>query len=73
MAAAKAMIENEQAPLCVTFGVTYGKHGYASASLPMDQETEPAHLGSRRKLDGAAQAKMGLRGNHLSRPQASDT
>jgi hypothetical protein len=63
MAAAKAMTEKEHATLCVTFGVTWGKQGYASASLSKDLETERSHLGSRPNLGGAARSKAGLRGN----------
>ncbi len=63
MATSKATIEKEHAAFCVTFGVTWGKRGYASASLSGGPETERLHLGSQPHLDGAARVEMGLRGN----------
>jgi hypothetical protein len=63
MAAAEAMIEIEHAAFSVTFGVTWGKQGYASASLSRGLETERRHWGNQPHLDGAARAEMGLRGN----------
>ncbi|RXG94986.1 hypothetical protein EAS62_15735 [Bradyrhizobium zhanjiangense] len=69
MATAEAMIEIEHAAFCVTFGVTWGKRGYASASFSRGLETKRPHWGGQLHLDGA-RAKMGLRGNHPFRPQA---
>ena len=63
MATAEAMIENEHAAFCVTFGVTCGKQGYASGSLSRGLETEHPHLDTQPHPDGAARADMGLRGN----------
>ncbi len=59
------MTEKEHAVFCVTFGVTWGKRGYASASVSRGLETEHPHWGSQPHLDGAARAEMGLRGNFV--------
>ncbi len=65
MAQAEAMTGKEHAVFCVTFGVTWGKQGYASASLSGGLETEHPRWGGQLHLDGVAPAKMGLRGNFV--------
>ncbi len=65
MATAEAIIEKEHAAFCVTFGVTWGKRGYASASISDSLETEYPHSGRQPHLDRAAHAETGLRGNFV--------
>jgi hypothetical protein len=64
IAATQIMTESEYAPLCVTFGVTWGKRAYASASSSEDLETERKRVVIGADLDAASRANMGLRGNH---------
>jgi hypothetical protein len=61
----RTMTESEPASICVTFGVTWGKQTYCSASIFADRQPDFLRATTEAKaLDGLT-AQTGLRGNHL--------